>query len=178
MALFNNEAKILSFFPTLLLLLLNAYAALVHSPRSQIQEDQAISPHAVSLVSHESIVDADQLVAIVLHSFRLCNLFTLFDEDLGYWVKSRSTTWFSWLLVSQYGKEMWIQMFQMTKPVVFAQSELLKPQVQKQDTKYRLAILVLVHVAVTLFKLTHGGSCLFVCGEMFVVGKSTCSVIL
>jgi hypothetical protein len=34
-----------------------------------------------------------------------------------------------------------------------------------------------VRVAVTLFKLTHGAS-LFVCSEMFDVGKSTCSAIL
>ena len=36
---------------------------------------------------------------------------------------------------------------------------------------------MLVCVAVTLFKLTHGAS-LFVCSEMFVVRKSTCSAIL
>jgi hypothetical protein len=68
-------------------------------------------------------------------------------------------------------------MFRMTKPAVFALSDLLKPHVQKQDTKYHLAIPVLVRIAVTLFKLTHGAS-LFVCSEMFVVGKSTCSAIL
>jgi hypothetical protein len=55
-------------------------------------------------------------------------------------------------------------MFRMTKPIVFALNELLKPQVQKQDTKDHLAILVLMRVAVTLFKLTHGTS-LFVCRE-------------
>ena len=61
-------------------------------------------------------------------------------------------------------------MFHMTKPIVFALSDLLKPNLQKQDTKYCLAILVLVRVAVILFKLTHGAS-LFVCSEMCVVGK-------
>jgi hypothetical protein len=34
-----------------------------------------------------------------------------------------------------------------------------------------------VRVAVTLFKLTHGTS-LFVCSEMFAIGKSTCFAIL
>jgi hypothetical protein len=68
-------------------------------------------------------------------------------------------------------------MFRMSKPVVFVLSNLLKPHVQRQDTKYRLAIPVLVRVAVTLFKLTHGASFL-VCSEMFAVGKSTCSAIL
>jgi hypothetical protein len=68
-------------------------------------------------------------------------------------------------------------MFRMTKPAVFALSDLLKPHVEKQDTKYRLAIPVLVCVVVTLFKLTHGAS-LLVYSEMFAVGKSTCSAIL
>jgi hypothetical protein len=68
-------------------------------------------------------------------------------------------------------------MFRMTKPIVFALNELLKPQVQKQDTKHHLAILVLVRVAVTLFKLTHGAS-LFVCSKMFAIEKNTCFVIL
>jgi hypothetical protein len=68
-------------------------------------------------------------------------------------------------------------MFRMTKPVVFVLSDLLKPHIQKQGAKYCLAIPVLVCVAVTLFKLTHGAS-LFVCSEMFHVGKKTCSTIL
>jgi hypothetical protein len=68
-------------------------------------------------------------------------------------------------------------MFRMTKLIVSALSDLLKPHIQKQDTKYRLAIPILVRVVVTLFKLTQDAS-LFVCSEMFVVGKSTCSTIL
>jgi hypothetical protein len=92
-------------------------------------------------------------------------------------VKPLNTTWFSQFLLSEYSEERWIQMFRMTKPTVFALSDLLKPNLQKQNTKYRLAIPILVRVAVTLFKLTHGAS-LFVCSEMFVVGKSICYAIL
>jgi hypothetical protein len=65
----------------------------------------------------------------------------------------------------------------MSKPAVFALSNLLKPHVQKQDIKFRLGIPMLVRVAVTLFKLTHGAS-LFVMSEMFAVGRSTYSSIL
>jgi hypothetical protein len=68
-------------------------------------------------------------------------------------------------------------MFHMTKRAVFVLSDVLKPYIEKHDTKYRLAIPVLVHLVVTLFKLTHGAS-LFVCSEMFAVGKSTCSAII
>jgi hypothetical protein len=63
------------------------------------------------------------------------------------------------------------------KPIVFSLSSLLKPHVQRQDTKYHLAIPVLVRVAVTLFKLTHGAS-LFVCSEMFAIKKNTFSAVL
>jgi hypothetical protein len=68
-------------------------------------------------------------------------------------------------------------MFQMNKPVVFAISDLLEPHVQKPNTKYRLVVLVLIWVACTLFKLNHGAN-LFICSEMFVVGKSIVSMIL
>jgi hypothetical protein len=122
-------------------------------------------------------MDLDQISTAALHNLKICNLFSLMDDDLGFWVKPRSTTWFNQFLLNQYGEERWIQMFRMSKPTVFALSNLLKPHVQRQDTKFHLAIPVLVRVAVTLFKLTHGAS-LFVCSEMFVVGKSTCSAIL
>jgi hypothetical protein len=68
-------------------------------------------------------------------------------------------------------------MFRMTKPVVLALSDLLRPHIQKENTKFRLTIPVLVRVALMLFKLTQDAS-LLVCSEMFVVGKSTCYAIL
>jgi hypothetical protein len=177
MALFGSEAEILSFSSALLLLLLNA-----HNTLGQHVEDERDDDHATSIDSFTSlregcVLDEDTFATAVLHNVRLCSVFYLLDEDLGFWVKPRSTTWFSRFLLGQYREERWIQMFRMTKPAVFALSDLLKPHIQKQDTRYRLAIPVLVRVAVTLFKLTHGAS-LFVYSEMFVVGKSTCSIIL
>jgi hypothetical protein len=177
MALFDNEAEILSFASALLLLLLNAHNALGPILECQREEDHVVFPNVFIHGSQECISDAEHIATAALHSFKLCSLFSLFDEDLGFWVKPRSTTWFSRFLLNQYGEERWIQMFRMTKPAVFALSDLLKPHIQKHDTKYRLAILVLVRVAVILFKLTHGAS-LFVCSEMFAIGKSTCSAIL
>jgi hypothetical protein len=177
MALFQNEAEILSFSSTLLLLFLSAHNVLAPSLEFKSDEDPVFFPEAFLPSSEDCISDADQIAVAALHNFRLCNLFSLLDEDLGFWVKPRSTTWFSQFLLNQYGEDRWIQMFRMTKPVVFALSDLLKPHVQKQDTKYRLAIPVLVRVAVTLFKLTHGAS-LFACSEMFAIGKSTCSAIM
>jgi hypothetical protein len=65
----------------------------------------------------------------------------------------------------------------MNKPFVFALTDLLKPHVQKQDTKYRLVVHVFIQATCTLFKLSHGIG-MFICNEMFVVDKSTISMIL
>ena len=48
---------------------------------------------------------------------------------------------------------------------------------KKKDTKYRLAIPVVVCVACTLFKLTHAAN-LLICIELFAVGRSTVSLML
>lgn len=68
-------------------------------------------------------------------------------------------------------------MFRMTKPFVFSLAELLKPHVYKKNTRHRLAVSVLIRVACTLFKLTHGAN-LTVCSEMFTIGRSTVCKIL
>jgi hypothetical protein len=86
-------------------------------------------------------------------------------------------TWFSRFLLKQYDDQRWVQMFQMTKPAVFALADLLSPHVKKQDSKYKLAVPVIVRFCCTLFKLTHGAS-LFICSEMFAVGKTIVSLLL
>lgn len=123
------------------------------------------------------VYDASALFSASLSNFRLCTLATVFDEDVRFWVRPRSTTWFSRFLLEQYDDERWVQMFRMSKRAVVALAHLLRPHVERQNTKYRLAIPVLIRVACTLFKLTHGAS-LIVCSEMFAVGRSTVSIIL
>lgn len=65
----------------------------------------------------------------------------------------------------------------MTKPAVMALSDVLKPHVQRENTRYRLAIPVLIRVGCTLFKLAHGAN-MTVCSELFAIGKSTVSMVL
>lgn len=48
---------------------------------------------------------------------------------------------------------------------------------EKEKTRYRLAIPVLIRVACTLFKLAHGAN-MTVCSEMFAIGRSTVSMVL
>ena len=152
------------------------------------------APHALYLPLSEEEDDDNPLLAVVddvgqptndrhaemrvaLQNFRLCTSFNVFDDDLGFWVKPRSTMWFSRFLLSEYDDTRWVQMFRLTKPAVFALADLLRPSIRKKDTRYRLAILVVIRVACSLFKLTHGAS-LFICSEMFAIGKSTVSSIL
>ena len=39
--------------------------------------------------------DSHALFTAGLHNYKLCTMFQMFDEDLGYWVRPRSTMWFS-----------------------------------------------------------------------------------
>ena len=50
-------------------------------------------------------------------------------------------------------------------------------QIERHDTQYHLAILVLVRVYCTLFKLAQGCS-IFICSELFAMDKSTVSQML
>ena len=79
--------------------------------------------------------------------------------------------------MKQYDDSRWVQLFRMTKPAIMALADVLKPVVEKQNTRYRLAIPVLFRVACTLFKLTHGAN-MTVCSEMFAIGRSTISTML
>jgi len=56
-------------------------------------------------------------------------------------------------------------------------AKMLAPAIRKKDTKYKLAILVPIRLACTLFKLSHTASFL-ICSKMFVVGRSTVSMML
>jgi hypothetical protein len=159
-----------------LLQLLSAPHAL-YLPVPSEEEDGSDPMWDVLTTLGETAHDPHAHICSALQNFRLCTSFNVFDDDLGYWVKPRSTTWFSRFLLSEYDDSRWIQMFRMNKAAVFALSHLLCPHVLKKDTKFRLAIPVLIRVACCLFKLTHGAS-LFVCSEMFAIGKSTVSSIL
>ena len=64
--------------------------------------------------------------------------------------------------MEEYADERWVCLFRMTEKVVFALVDMLRSQIEWQDTKYHLTLPVVVRVAYTLFKLTHGAS-LLVC---------------
>jgi len=68
-------------------------------------------------------------------------------------------------------------MFCMTKPVLFSLNELLKLLGQKQDTKYRLVVPLVVYVACNIFKLTHNAT-LLICNKLIVIDWSTILLML
>ena len=166
-----------AFAVWLLLQILNTPPTLYFSAPDQDEEDSENCLRSLVDATSDPVLDAHGIMCTIVENFRMCTSFNLFSDELGYWVKPRSTTWFSRFLLSEYDDRRWIQMFRMTKHAVFALADLLAPHVYKKDTKYRLAIPVLVRVACSLFKLTHGAS-LFICSEIFAVGKSTVSSML
>lgn len=77
----------------------------------------------------------------------------------------------------KYDDARWVQMFRFTKRSMFSLAQLLSPSIQKQNTKYCMAVPVIVRLACTLFKLSHGAT-LLICSELFAVGRSTVSIML
>lgn len=177
MDLFENPTEVLSMATVMLVLLLNTHRAL-SMITSDCSDDETSPDRDMTLINMETGSSAvDAMTRATLMHYRLWNTIPFFDEDLGFWVKPRSTTWFSRFLLHEYDDSRWVQLFRMTKRLVFSLAMLLSPTIKKRDTKYRLAIPVPVRLACTLFKLSHGAS-LLICSEMFAVGRSTVSIML
>jgi hypothetical protein len=177
MAALQEPVEVVAFVSALLVLLLNVQEALQQAIGIHVL--QSDEPEALGTVDscHETLVDMNLAAAVSLHCFRLLNSQFLLSEDLGFWVKPRSMAWFTRFVIEQYEDERWVQHFRMTKSAVFRLSEMLAPHISRQNTRYRLAIPVVVRVACTLFKLAQGAS-LTIFSELFAVGTSTVSSIL
>jgi hypothetical protein len=177
MQTFPNNRDLSRFLPALLVLLHNVVENWV---QSEDTGDNATDVQhrllSVNLV-HSTLLDLNSILSSVLHDFRLSHSSSLMDPELGWWVKPRNLAWFSQFLLFEYDDARWIQCFRMSKTAVFRLAALLRPQCEKQNTKYRKAIPIAVRVACALFKLTQGAS-LLICSEFFAVGKSTvCKVV-
>jgi hypothetical protein len=88
-----------------------------------------------------------------LHDYKLATELLCFDDDLRYWVKSRYTLWFSQFLLSIYDDSRWIEFFRMDKGNVANLCYRIRFAIEKQNTKYRLAVPVEVRVCCCLYKL-------------------------
>lgn len=92
----------------------------------------------------------------VLHYFQLCNSIWFIGPDLGFWVKPRSNIWFSCLVLEEHEDDRWTTLFRMTKASVFRLSNLLRPHIQWQNTRYQYVTLVLIRVVCTLLNWAQG----------------------
>jgi hypothetical protein len=94
-----------------LLLLLSANRALDLPASLESNEEASTLVTASAYDSFQPSFDVDVVTHATLHNFRICNIFSLLDDDLGFWVKPRSTTWFSRFLLDQYDDHRWVKMF-------------------------------------------------------------------
>lgn len=172
-----NPITVYAWSTWVVLMLLRVHQSLQLPMTVEVEEDGVDELGRLQQGFDRGEADASSMLQATLNNYRLCTAFMFFEEDLGFWVKPRSTTWFSRFLLDQYDNNRWIQMFRLTKPAMFALAGLLRPHVEKSDTKYRVAVPVIVRVACALFKLSHGAN-FTICSEMFAIGRSTVSKVL
>jgi len=150
--MFDDELNVFSFVSFILALIMDANETLALTTISSNHAVQ-FSLYGSNVQYLEAPIKYSLSVALLaLHNFRLCSSNYTLPDDISYWVKPRSTTWFSRFLLEQYNDSRWMSMFRMTKAIL---DNLLAPIVEEKNTKYRLAIPILIRVACTLFKLTH-----------------------
>jgi len=173
---FNDPRNVFSFVSLILTLIMdaNVFSTDVEAFQRRRRTNSSLHPYSVPWTGSiaSNVMDCLSIAFGALHNFRLCCLAYPMSNEISYWVKPRSTTWFSRFLLEQYDDLRWLSMLKMTKSSIFSLANLLAPHVQKNNIKYRLAIPILIWIACTLFKLTHGAN-LMVCSEMFTIGRNT-----
>ena len=93
--------EIMAMASTILLFLLSSNWV-VDPPHPYDTEDDGNLPMQIMLhASLQSSFDMETITRAALHIFRVCNFVVLLEDDLGYWVKPRSTAWFSRFLLDQ-----------------------------------------------------------------------------
>ena len=172
--MFSKPGEVIAFITTLILLLQNVSVEMARV--QELGEEQELASETVVHV-HSAVTQMQQIISCVLHDFQIGNAGMLLDEELGFWVKPRSTTWFSIFLCTEYDDFRWIQNFRITKKAMFQLAANLQPFIRKQDTKYRRAIPIRVRIVAAIYKLVHRAPLLIV-SEFFAIGLSTVSMVL
>jgi hypothetical protein len=135
-------------------------------------------PFDVNIDMNCNFIFETMVNAIILHSYRISYVYELLlCQELGDWVKARSTTWYSQFLLTQYEDKSWIEHFQVNRTFVRQLPKRLKWKMQKHDTNYKCIVLVNIRIACALYKLTHASEYLQ-CSDFFAIGKSTIHLVL
>ena len=172
-----NTVDVEAFLHAVLVLLKNVADSLVETEDSLPSSDDNSHPVPRVIRVHDVLVDMHVVIASVLHDFRLAHSRRILDDELGFWVLSRSTAWFSHFLLHEYDDQRWVANFRFTKAAIFQMASVLAPHCQRQDTRYQKAIPMRVKIACVLYKLVQGAS-LLMCSELFAVGQSIVSMYL
>jgi hypothetical protein len=177
MAAHVDPTNLEEFLPVVAVLLKNVAESLAETDEALAAAADVVPPVNRVTRVHAALVDMNTILAFVLHDFRLAHARTILDEELGFWVRPRSTAWFSQFLLHEYNDDRWVANFRFTKDAVFHMASVLAPNCERQNTKYRSAVAMRVRVACSLYKLVQGVSFL-ICSEMFAIGQSTVSIYL
>lgn len=151
MDVFENPDEFLSIASGLLLLLMCSNRALLAVNHDDAEDEYMMDVRLMREYAHLPPAEANSNAVAALHSFRLWTSLQFLGDNLGFWVKPRSTTWFSRFVLEEYDDDRWVQLFRMTKTLVFSLADILKPLIVKRDTNYRLAIPVVVRLCCILF---------------------------
>lgn len=84
------------FFSTILM---EQHKSLMNIVLPQLPQNEAIVGDMLVRPSHNNLPNLEFMTTFTLRSSRLNNLVSMFNKELGFWVKPRSNTWFSRLLV-------------------------------------------------------------------------------
>ena len=85
-----NTIDVEAFLPIVLILLKNVADSLVETEDSLPSSDDESQPLSHVICIHDVLVDMHIVIASVLHDFWLAHSRRILDEDLGFWVLSRS----------------------------------------------------------------------------------------
>lgn len=132
----TSPASVVAFMAWFLSLLLQANDSVSLSATDEEEVDFEDPMSVLVQTVHAPLVDTFSLMRTAVQNYSFCSSVAVFHEDLRYWVKPRSTTWFSRFLLEQYDSSRWVSLFRMTKPAVFALAEVLRPQVEEK--KYQV----------------------------------------
>ncbi len=90
--------------------------------------------------------------SLILHQHRLSCFYDelLFNQDVGDWMKAKSTTWYSYFLVSQYNDSRWTEHFESNN--FFLK---LKHLMEKKDTKYKCVVPIGIHIIYSFYKFAY-----------------------
>lgn len=72
-------------------------------------------PYTTNDFSYTQVI----LIIFALHDIQLFIVTCFMNSHFGYWVKPRPSTWFSWVFMTEYDDERWVENFKMSNILLF-----------------------------------------------------------